>query len=103
MNAASGATAGEFEREMGITHAEFFRSLPAAIQHRQHHVSGTTVTVVVSDEGLLEIELGPERERRIALLRLPVTQVRFRFHAVAEADREAFMQRFDLYFRRGGG
>ena len=51
----------------------------------------------------LEISLGPEGKRTIALLALPVTVVTLRFTGYGEAELEEAMARFDLYFRRGGG
>jgi hypothetical protein len=34
---------------------------------------------------------------------MPVLKVSFRFAGVADAERHAFMKRFDLYMQRGGG
>jgi hypothetical protein len=39
----------------------------------------------------------------IGLISLPVLQVRFRFAGLDDAQRYAFMKRFDLYMQRGGG
>jgi len=39
----------------------------------------------------------------IALMRLPRLALRFAFSGVSEAERHAFMKRFDLYTQRGGG
>jgi len=36
-------------------------------------------------------------------MRLPVTRVDFRFDGLETGERRAFMDRFDLYFHRGGG
>ena len=87
---------------MGLTHAEFFATLPAAIEHRDHLVDGNTVRIDY-DGCYLVIELGREQVRQIALLRLPHTEVTFSFHHFTVIAREQFMRRFDLYFRRGGG
>ena len=89
-------------REMGLSHGEFFRSLPAAMGDRRFSVSAPTVTMA---EGArrLEITLAPERERRIGLLRLPVTCVTFDFTGYSEAEVEAFMRRFERHYQRGGG
>lgn len=91
-----------FTREMGLTHEEFFRELPAALGHREHVAEARRVSVGVGG-GSLAITLGSEQTRRIAALRLPYTVVGFAFEGVGEIEREKFMQRFDLCFRRGGG
>jgi hypothetical protein len=41
--------------------------------------------------------------RVIGLVSLPVLRVTFRFAGVDEAQRYAFMTRFDLCMQRGGG
>lgn len=91
-----------FTRELGLKHAEFFRSLPAAIDHHAYALDGSTVTIDYGDRRVT-IELGPQMQRRIASLTLPYAEVRFCFHDFSTVQRAAFMQRFDLYFRRGGG
>ena len=96
------SVAARFRREMGLTHAEFFRELPAALAQRDYAVAGARVQVTLGS-GSLRITLGSERVRRIAALRLPCTEVGFVFEGVDAAERERFMRRFDLAFRRGGG
>jgi hypothetical protein len=91
-----------FDRELGCTHAEFFRMLAAALAHRRHTVTDGRV-VVAEGRRCVEIRLGPEGERRLGLLRLPVTRVEFVFDGYARSEIEAFMRRFDLAFQRGGG
>ncbi len=105
MNDTEGGAAPshEFSREMGLDHAEFFRSLPAAIGHRDYLRSGNQVRVDLGEARHVVFDLGAERVRAIALLRLPVTPVRFRFYGLDDDAFEAFMRRFDLCFRRGGG
>ena len=49
----------------------------------------------------MEITLAEESERRIALVALPVTFVRFAFTGYGDAAAE--MKRIDLHFQRGGG
>lgn len=87
---------------MGLTHEEFFRELPAALRNRRF-VAETGRVRVELEGGSLVITLGGEHIRRIAALRLPYTVVDFAFEGVEEVERERFMQRFDLCFRRGGG
>ncbi len=91
-----------FSREMGLTHAEFFRSLPPAVAPRSFTIEGHRV-VIEHGAGRIEIELGPRQDRRIASLRLPYVVVRFTFTGVTGAERERFLSRFERYFQRGGG
>lgn len=53
--------------------------------------------------GCVEIDLQPQAPRRIALLRLPVLRVTFRFVGLDDTARVAFLTHFDHYTRRGGG
>ena len=93
---------GRLEREMGFGHAEFERLLPRALAGWSWRRDGDAVQVTVAD-GAVTIELGPERTRRIALLSLPVTPVTLRWRGLDAATWEAFLRRFDSYYRRGGG
>ena len=89
-------------REMSISHREFFRSLEPAIKPATYTVEGRTITVHGAP-GRVEIRLSEERERRIALLRLPVTDVEIDLDGFTEASLTAFLGQFDLAFQRGGG
>ncbi len=89
-------------QEMNITQPEFERLLPAAVNH---------VAIEAVDGGYAgptgagrwRIHLGPARERRIGLIRLPLREVEIHVTGLNEADAEAFRRRFDLYFQKGGG
>ena len=92
-----------FSRDMGLTHADFWRYLPAAVgEHRWKRISDTAVKVYIG-EGRLLIDLGPEGERRIANIRLPRTIITFLFHEVSAQEQAEFLTYFDLRFQRGGG
>ena len=91
-----------FRREMGLSHAEFLRSLPAAMGDQSFSVVDSTVTVEAGQKRL-RISLAPPQERRIGLLRLPVTWVTFEFDGYAESEVEVFMENFERHFQRGGG
>lgn len=91
-----------FTREMGITHADFFRILPSAIDQHPYHRRDHGIEVDFGDRSV-EIDLGDEKIRGIALLQLPYIEMSFVFHGFSVEQRKAFMGRFDLYFRRGGG
>lgn len=91
-----------YHREMGLTHADFWRLLPRAMGEHRYEVRDDAVYADVHD-GTLEITLGPTQERRIASLSLPYSVVSFTFSGVLEAQQQAFKSHFDLHFRRGGG
>lgn len=89
-------------REYGLTHSEFFRSLPAALEDRPYTVRGDCVEVLQGRRRLL-ISHQPQSERVLGALRLPVTVVEFRFTGCSRAEVEAFMDRFNMHYQRGGG
>ena len=87
---------------MGISHAEFFRTLPSAIEPGSFRVADSTVWIE-TPRGALQIRLSPQGERRIAALRLPVTVVELSFPGWTKHGVEAFLKHFDRCFQRGGG
>ena len=89
-------------RQMGLTHREFFRSLPAAVAGIGYRIDGTQVLIEESTRRI-EIRLGPERKSRLGSLTLPRTQVRLIFGGFSDEERVAFLERFDRAFQRGGG
>lgn len=91
-----------FHREMGCTVNDWERWLPAALG--AHEVSAQPGRIAVAlDPGQLRIVWFEKEPRRIAQVRIPRLHVEFEFADVPEAQRTAFMQRFDLYLQRGGG
>jgi hypothetical protein len=92
-----------FTLDMSISHADFFRLLPAAIVPYEARVKENIVEIFAEQRRVI-ITLGVEGVRKITgLLSLPRTQVEFLFEHFDNTQREAFMHRFDRYFHRGGG
>ena len=91
-----------FEKEMGIDHADFLRLLPRALDGLAFTVNGNRI-VIEDGARRLEIILGETSERRIALLTLPVTPVRFEFTGYHADEADAAMRRIDQAYQRGGG
>ena len=91
-----------FSRDMGITHSEFFRTLPAALAALPYTVQGHDVIINDNTQRLV-ITLSPESRRRLGALSLPTTQVHFTFSGYSPQDIDWFMARFDRAFQRGGG
>ncbi len=89
-------------REMTITHAEFFRLLPKALVKRHYEVNGSEIKVMFN-QGWLEISLNPETIRSIGALKLPITKVNYEFFECRDFDIEQFMTGFDLVYQKGGG
>ncbi len=87
---------------MGITHSEFFRTLPTALAPSPYTVQDHDVIISDNTRRLI-ISLSPESRRRLGALSLPTTQVRFAFSGYSPHDIDRFMARFDRAFQRGGG
>ena len=91
-----------FEREMTITHRDFFRILPKALKdylYQQHE----NVINVTLEEGEIAITLSEEGVRQIASLSLPVTNVTFQMKNVVKKSKKAFFKQFDRAYQRCGG
>ena len=89
-------------RRMALTHAEFLRSLPRAAPGMERRINGNVVELSAPPRRVV-ISLGPEQSRRLGALALPETEVRLRLEGFSVQERQAFLERFDLAFRRGGG
>ena len=89
-------------RRMSISRREFFRTLPDALGVDAPVATGDRVAV--DKAGCrLEVRFCEEAPLRIASLTLPTAEVELRFEGCGEAEVTAALERFDLYFRRGGG
>ena len=89
-------------REMSITHREFFRLLPRAVNEAPVSRQGNQVNITTST-GLVKITLAPETIRKIGIMEFPVTRLTIEFSSFNSAEREAFLARFDLAYQKGGG
>jgi len=87
---------------MGITHRDFFRLLPFAIGTDQFSTSDTGISLIDGGRSV-EIELGPEENRQIALLAIPTTAVKLTLEGFSDSEAEIFMINFDRAYQRGGG
>jgi len=92
----------EYSREMGLTHADFWRLLPRAMGEHAYEVQSNRVLARLH-QGRLEITIGEQQVRKIALLHIPYAVVSFVFEDVTETEQLAFKAHFDLHFQRGGG
>ena len=90
------------QRQMTLTHADFFRLLPKALEGIDYTVAGDTIHFSLK-EAQAAITLSPETGRTIGALDLPLTNIRFVFDGVDEETIREFFERFDLAYRNGGG
>ena len=87
---------------MGITHAEFLRSLPPALKGAAFTAEGPHITIAWPP-GVIHITLGTQGSRRLGSLSLPATEVEIRFEGLSAEQAEAFLEGFRRAFQRGGG
>ena len=90
------------EKEMAVTHADFFRTLPRALGTDKFRKSGARV-LLEKGAKRLEIALGPEGERKIANLAVPATDVTLTFSGYTDAEAAAALKLFERMFQKGGG
>lgn len=92
-----------FEREHGCTVREWLGWLPGAVGARALDLGTPGAASVRVGSGEVQLQWQALPPRQIALIRMPRLHVAYRFDAVSDADRAAFMRYFDLYMQRGGG
>jgi len=88
--------------DMTITHADFRRLLPAAVNHVPFTEKDSAFAYGDGARGW-RISLSPLPQLQIGLIRLERHQVDFKFTGYSVDEIEKFMTRFEVYFRRGGG
>ena len=101
MNTAS-APDTRLTREMSITHKDFFRLLPRAVNGAPVTRQGNQADIATG-AGRVKITLAPETTRKLGMMEFPVTQVSIQFRDFTPAGQAAFLSRFDLAYQRGGG
>ena len=89
-------------KDMGLTHREFYRTFPSVAGDWAWRVDDNIITLD-HPSGSITIHVSRERRRRIARISLPATTLRFEFTTDDQAEVDAFIERFDTRFRRGGG
>ena len=90
------------EKLMSLTLAEFHKSI-AVLAGEDRSGNGNSVELLVED-GTARINYDALPGARLGgLLELPRAKVSIAFEGLSEPQRRAFLARFDLAFRRGGG
>lgn len=93
-----------FERDMGCTIAELLASLEKALPQAAVRIdTGHAQASATFEDGMLHLAWGELPPRRIALLVLPRTQVRFHYESMSALRRHEVQRRFDMVYQRGGG
>lgn len=87
---------------MTTTLADFRRLLPAAVGHVEF-VEEHGAFVHRDGARGWRIGLAPLPQLRLGLIGLERHRLDFRFSGYSAAEIEAFMARFEMHFRRGGG
>jgi hypothetical protein len=88
--------------EMTITRADFRRLLPAAVDHVAFIEEDRAFSYAEAGRGW-RIGFAPLPLLRLGLIRLERHQIDFSFTGFSAGEIDAFMARFEMYFRRGGG
>ena len=101
MNTAS-APATRLTREMSITHKDFFRLLPRAVNGAPVTRQGNQADIATG-AGRVKITLAPETTKKLGMMEFPVTRVSIELSDFTPAGQAAFLARFDLAYQRGGG
>lgn len=97
-----GVTDRTIEKQMGITHAEFYRLIDIALGGVPHERVANGIWWE-ADGKRGQITLGPQALRQIALLAVPTTPVTIELTGYDDASVTAFLDRFDRAYQRGGG
>jgi len=89
-------------KDMGITHADFWRIIPAVMEG-YHWTSQGNQVLAEQGGSRIVIRIAPEGVRTIAMFNIPTTLVTLEFSGVTPEQRSAFLALFDRRFQRGGG
>jgi hypothetical protein len=87
---------------MACTEGDFHRLLAPALGPYCYDAARRCFAATTSEPSW-RLSLTDAGERRIGLLRLPLTQVTFSVTGYTEPEVEALLRRFFAYFQRGGG
>ncbi len=99
----NGDQAKTINKEMGITHKDFYAELPTLLGGIPYQRHEDSISFELRGKRV-EISLGLEDIRQIGpSVTLPVTIVTLRFFAFSEEEMSDFIRHFNLKFMKGGG
>ena len=91
------------EKEMGITHKDFYAELPNLLGNSPYQKTGDIIHFQYIGKEV-EISLGPEGVRKVGpSVRLPVTFITLRLFDFSEKEIRGVIDHFNLKFMKGGG
>jgi len=90
------------KKEMALTYADFFRTIARALGTNDFKTKPDGVVLDVGGKRL-EITLGPERRRKIAMLEIPACDVTLTFTGYSDEEKAATLDLFWRMFQKGGG
>ena len=91
------------EKEMGITHKDFYAELPVLLENIPYRQQEDVISLQLHGKQM-EIVLGPEQVREVGpMVRLPVTLVTLNFTDFTKQEINDFVRHFNLRFMKGGG
>lgn len=102
-SAAPGSVSCSEVREYGVSHADLERLLPRLLHDVEPIRTADGFLFPLAGGRAITLVPGPERERRLAGLRLPCTEIRFEFVGLSQSECESFRARFGRVFHKGGG
>jgi len=89
-------------QEMSISRAAFLRCLPAAVDGVAFSDAGTDISYCEGGKGW-RIAVTPLSDLVLGAIRLPRQRVEIFLTGYDATATRRFLDRFELYFRRGGG
>ena len=89
-------------QDMTIARDEFLRSLPAAVDHAEFRIDKNEIRPLDADRKW-RIVINALADLSIGMIRLPRHHVEIFLTDCGVEETRAFLARFELYFRRGGG
>ncbi len=102
MGGSGGTESISVEKEMGISHQEFFRVMTRALEGRDYAIDGNRLSIQDKDRRM-EMILADQSERRLGMVVLPVTRIRIELSGYGAEDAALAIAWFDRRFQRGGG
>jgi hypothetical protein len=87
---------------MGYTHNEFISNFSAVSNGLPFQIHPQCIELNDQHRQLV-IDLGDEKFRKLGSLAIPCMTVTFKFFNYTQSARDDFLQRFDLYYHKGGG
>ncbi len=89
-------------REMTISHADFFRLLPLAMEPMPYTCLDSRIEARQGSRRA-SIDISEEKSFRLGALTLPSVSVTLESTGFSDEEWAGFLSRFDQVFQRGGG